>query len=1480
VVPWDGSSSTVIPSQAIDPAGNTHVLYTTGIGTASLLFEAYFTPAAQSPGPSAALYNNPQYYTCSHDFFVTAAANGGAGTLGNPWDIITASNQALAPGSCIHVATGNYTTKISANGGLGLSHGGTSSAINGYVVWRCQALSTTFSAGAVTGEGTGCVLGDTAGTHVVSVASGTNFVMMDGFEFSGTAAQQGVCFNIDFAGDTSQAAKAHHIWSLNNDLHGCGNGGIVWDYTDWLFAIHNVWHDNATTNGDCGSGLSFFQQAGLSGYTPTPGNPDYWHSTTTGRTYNNVIAYNAGYHNYNAAAANCSGGGPTDGEGIIMDTPDWSGNCNGGPGHGTGICPYTGNTLLMGNAMWGNGGRGIEMFSMTGPPASTAHYDIINNTTYSNDWDPNDVGSFGGQVYADLGLNSTFWNNIGITVTGSRTCVNAGFTCSALDQQGNGTDSWRSNMTYPAGNTSFGGGVTYPLTGTNKNFDGTNPNLTTLTPITARSGGGSTGISNFALQAGSPAIGAGQAFDLWQQSTGPVDIGACVHSLSVCPTSAGGTWITGIALPGHADQSTLQPTIAPTWNGVQAWWGQSANFPTLPDNGFTATSTTLGTWSGATEFLAAGSSEIAMFSTVTTNQYPYGAAPFPVVFSETIQGGSNTNLRIWPFNGAAATGNDVVTFNAVDSLSNHAVQQITALKVAPWDSTVWNNPQSISSVTHGTFVSPSTNLTIGYQIYFPANYTTGSNFPVVYFLHGNGGNENEEPNDYPSQMQNELNSLIAAGTIQPMIAVFPNGGSDSKYQNAAFGAPAYSNYNGETQILELIQFVDATYKTNPTRAGRALQGFSMGGQGCERIGFKYPQLFSSLYCIAPAIDDNASNVVANEPALMTAMYGGTATVNTTAFQNNTAQNIATQNAKNIAGTAIHVLIGNAPSETLLAVNQSMDAQLSSLGIAHDVLQIASGCGHDLICDLNTAGNGSNWIFASTRFAPAVQVQNIADDSTVPAGYKMTFNEEFSTLNTISTVNSGTFVPGVQWYVGNIQCCIVPNGGESGQMYPTPDPTTGAPIYPFALIPGGGLDANLTKLGNNWNSAVPDTLASATAGVPASQGPGGGFSQQYGYFEIAMQVSPDVGTWPAFWMFPVNNTVNNGEIDIIEQYGTFVNSYCATLHSWSNTALSTGSCSGPIAETPFNFYNGYHIFSLLWTPTLMTFYVDGFLYYSHVPLDAANGDPTNAMGGPYYLIFDHGICSGGGCPQSVDPPNSPETLKIKYIRAYQLTPGENLAATFDPNPANAGFYVSVSNNNLTATIADNISSTAFQSARSTRSHAVGTGKYYFECTFNSDGANGSNPINMALGIYNSSASLGISSGGVYPGSDGNSAALDGTGGWFLNGVSNGDFTPWVQGDTVGIAIDTTAQLVWQIVMHAGNASNWNGSLNGNPAAGTGGVSISSITGPYFAACGGSPQATANNVSVTANFGNSTYNIVTVPTNASAFGPGFPVGFRNW
>lgn len=148
-----------------------------------------------------------------------------------------------------------------------------------------------------------------------------------------------------------------------------------------------------------------------------------------------------------------------------------------------------------------------------------------------------------------------------------------------------------------------------------------------------------------------------------------------------------------------------------------------------------------------------------------------------------------------------------------------------------------------ANTTHKTFHSKRVDHEIGYTIYLPDDY--GKNpkqrFPVIYNLHGNGGNEFTSVDSI-----HLLHEKISAGLIPPMIMVLPNGGRSTFYKDSADGRfPIESIF-----IQEFIPFMDSEYRTIADRTGRCIEGFSMGGRGSTRLAMKYPELFCSLFCQA------------------------------------------------------------------------------------------------------------------------------------------------------------------------------------------------------------------------------------------------------------------------------------------------------------------------------------------------------------------------------------------------------------------------------------------------------------------------------------------------------------------------------------------------------------------------------------------------------------------------------------------------------
>lgn len=151
----------------------------------------------------------------------------------------------------------------------------------------------------------------------------------------------------------------------------------------------------------------------------------------------------------------------------------------------------------------------------------------------------------------------------------------------------------------------------------------------------------------------------------------------------------------------------------------------------------------------------------------------------------------------------------------------------------------WNLPNrpAIPGVEHFVLHSAAMGLDMGYNVYLPPGYEKGSvRYPVVYFLHGAGGNENSDAGGFSSMLSRE----IEAGTIPPVICVFPNGGM-SGYADHPDTRVMMESF----LIRELVPQIDKSYRTLAKREFRTLCGFSMGGGGSVRLALKHPELFSA-----------------------------------------------------------------------------------------------------------------------------------------------------------------------------------------------------------------------------------------------------------------------------------------------------------------------------------------------------------------------------------------------------------------------------------------------------------------------------------------------------------------------------------------------------------------------------------------------------------------------------------------------------------
>ncbi len=114
-------------------------------------------------------------------------------------------------------------------------------------------------------------------------------------------------------------------------------------------------------------------------------------------------------------------------------------------------------------------------------------------------------------------------------------------------------------------------------------------------------------------------------------------------------------------------------------------------------------------------------------------------------------------------------------------------------------------------------------------VYTPPGYSADQKYPVLYLLHGIGGDEEEwRRGGHPEVI---LDNLIADKKSEPMIIVMPNGRAqtdDRPGTNAMATAPAFAKFDQDL-LGSLIPFVEARYSVIKDRESRALAGLSMGG---------------------------------------------------------------------------------------------------------------------------------------------------------------------------------------------------------------------------------------------------------------------------------------------------------------------------------------------------------------------------------------------------------------------------------------------------------------------------------------------------------------------------------------------------------------------------------------------------------------------------------------------------------------------------
>jgi pimeloyl-ACP methyl ester carboxylesterase len=134
-------------------------------------------------------------------------------------------------------------------------------------------------------------------------------------------------------------------------------------------------------------------------------------------------------------------------------------------------------------------------------------------------------------------------------------------------------------------------------------------------------------------------------------------------------------------------------------------------------------------------------------------------------------------------------------------------------------------------------------------VYLPPGYAEGSKrYPAVYFLHafGNGGSSWTNFSGFSPSVPERLDALITAGTLPPVIGVFPDGWT-SLGGSQWINSDAIGRYR-DLVTKDVLGFMDRTYRTLPKAGSRAVLGHSSGGYGALVMARYHPELFSHVGC--------------------------------------------------------------------------------------------------------------------------------------------------------------------------------------------------------------------------------------------------------------------------------------------------------------------------------------------------------------------------------------------------------------------------------------------------------------------------------------------------------------------------------------------------------------------------------------------------------------------------------------------------------
>lgn len=224
---------------------------------------------------------------------------------------------------------------------------------------------------------------------------------------------------------------------------------------------------------------------------------------------------------------------------------------------------------------------------------------------------------------------------------------------------------------------------------------------------------------------------------------------------------------------------------------------------------------------------------------------------------------------------------------------------------------------------------------VHYCVMLPADYDAPNastiHYPVLYFLHGLGGNEQEL---FKIGGWDLVQDLRREHKISDFLIVTPEAKA-SFYVNSVHGKVRYSDFF----LREFIPLIESKYRIRRERSSRAVGGISMGGYGALHFAFAHPELFSAVSAesaaLMPAPPQQLDAMLRSASSfreIMAPVFGDP--IDVAHWQENNPFDLAKKNKRAVRHLAIYFNCGRDDQFQFEVGAEKLDRELDAEGIKH------------------------------------------------------------------------------------------------------------------------------------------------------------------------------------------------------------------------------------------------------------------------------------------------------------------------------------------------------------------------------------------------------------------------------------------------------------------------------------------------------------------------------------------------------------------